>query len=318
MHKNFDDAQIITFYNTNEFVAFSPWFDGDNMVVSFIKKGVNGKTKVMIYLDLFKFEMLCNYISTGKFHDMLEKSNQDNPAFSYRTGNHGSKQLTIYKYGSNYTIHGYDAGQALNFNITCVYRDFLDLVRNYQLVVNRSEDNYWHQLLYDAFWTAYEKKSGFYQQNQTDEDKETSTDSSESLASKNNGRGNLASQPSEQPNLPQNEPKNNSKANPPSEKENGKNEASTGSSSNKPKPELLTAKVKTNNVATMEGNDLVVNVITQDNVPLSFVFPDRYFKLHKYDEDGMKIIHRIQNEAGVMATIEYCVFKGKNLVTKVS
>ena len=44
-HKVFDDAQIKTAYTLNSwFMTMAPWFEGDSMVVSFVKKGSKGNS----------------------------------------------------------------------------------------------------------------------------------------------------------------------------------------------------------------------------------------------------------------------------------
>ncbi len=97
-HKIFDEAQIMAAYTLNSwFVTFSPWFEGDNMVVSFVKKGSKGKDSFPIYVSLDKFEKFLRSIEDGSFKKALSEDTKfDNPeAWTYRTGNKGSKSLAI-------------------------------------------------------------------------------------------------------------------------------------------------------------------------------------------------------------------------------
>nr|WP_297765720.1 hypothetical protein [uncultured Butyrivibrio sp.] len=182
-HKIYDEAQIMAAYTLNSwFVTFSPWFEGDNMVVSFVKKGSKGKDSFPIYVALDKFEKFLKSIENGSFKNALaEDTKSDNPeAWTYRTGNNGSKQLAIglgkvnSKTGKrNVCVHGYDATRTKdkNADVPISYEILEDLAANYRLIVGPAPtDNIWHKMLYDAFWSAYKTKAGHYTKGAEDEE----------------------------------------------------------------------------------------------------------------------------------------------------
>ncbi len=182
-HKIFDEAQIMAAYTLNSwFVTFSPWFEGDNMVVSFVKKGSKGKDSFPVYVSLDKFEKFINSIEDGTFKTALfNDTKSDNPeAWTYRTGNNGSKQLAIglgkvnSKTGKrNVCIHGYDATRSKdkNADVPISYENLEDLASNYRLIVGPAPtDNIWHKMLHEAFWAAYKTKASHYAKGADDEE----------------------------------------------------------------------------------------------------------------------------------------------------
>ena len=181
-HKVFGDARIMEAYTLNSyFVTLSPWFEGDSMVASFVKKGTKGKDNVSVYISLKRFEKLIASIKDGSLLEAIKADTKDdNPkAWEYRTGNNGSKTVSIGLGQVNsrtgkrsITIHGYDATKKLNANVPITWEDLTDMVWGYELVTGKTpEDNIWHKMLYDAFWTAYEDKKKHYEK--TDDDEET-------------------------------------------------------------------------------------------------------------------------------------------------
>lgn len=186
-HKYFDEAQIMTAYTLNSwFVTVAPWFEGDKMLFSFVKKGTAGKNPIKVYVSLRKFEKLIEDIESGKFSEVLAKDTKDdNPsAWTYRTGNKGSKNLAIGlgkandKTGKrNICIHGYDAGLKANADVPVSWDDILELKDNYRLIVGpKPIDNCWHKMLWEAFWNAYEKKKKYFEDEDMDDTEETVSD----------------------------------------------------------------------------------------------------------------------------------------------
>ena len=180
-HKVFGDARIMEAYTLNSyFVTLSPWFEGDKMVVSFVKKGTKGKDNVTIHVSLKKFEKLIDSIKDGSLLEAIKRDDKDdNPgAWSYRTGNNGSKTVSIglgqknTKTGKrSITIHGYDAAKKLNANVPISWEDLTDMVWGYELVTGKEpEDNVWHKMLYNSFWNAYEEKKKHFEKTEDDEE----------------------------------------------------------------------------------------------------------------------------------------------------
>lgn len=192
-HKLFDDAQIAAAYTLNGyFVTFSPWFEGDSMLVSFVKKGSSGKDKIEIYVSLRRFEKLVKSIEDGTFKKALEKDTEtDTPgAWSYVTGANGSKVLSLGlgkvnpKTGKrSIIIHGYNAEEKKNADVRIDWDVLEELAENYKLVVGQAPaDNCWHKMLYDAFWDAYAKKSKNYAKSSDDEEHKVPEDVQENVA----------------------------------------------------------------------------------------------------------------------------------------
>ncbi|MBP3784928.1 MAG: hypothetical protein J6I68_16960 [Butyrivibrio sp.] len=184
-HKIFGDARIMEAYTLNSyFLTLSPWFEGDSMVASFVKKGTKGKDNVTVYISLKKFEKLVESIKNRSLLELIKKDDKDdNPgAWTYRTGNNGSKLFSLGLGAQNsktgkrsITFHGYDATKKANANVPITWEDLEDMVWAYELVVGKEpEDNAWHKMLYDAFWSAYEDKKKHYEK--TDEDEESVTE----------------------------------------------------------------------------------------------------------------------------------------------
>lgn len=180
-HKVFGEAHILEAYTLNSFfVTLSPWFEGDSMVVSFVKKGTKGKDNVTVYVSLKKFEKLVAGIRDGSFLETLKKDDKnDTPgAWSYRTGNNGSKLVSIglgkvnSKTGKrSVCIHGYDAAKKLNADVPITWEDLTDMVWAYELVVGPAPtDNIWHKMLHEAFWSAYDNKKKHFVKSEEDEE----------------------------------------------------------------------------------------------------------------------------------------------------
>ncbi|MCR5669886.1 MAG: hypothetical protein K6G10_02685 [Butyrivibrio sp.] len=183
-HKIFGDARIMEAYTLNSyFVTLAPWFEGDSMVVSFVKKGTQGKDNVTVYVALKTFEKLIDSIKDGSFLDAIKKDDKDdNPgAWVCRTGQNGSKMVAIGLGSKNsktgkrsITIHGYDATKKLNANVPIRWEDLTDMVSAYELVVGpEPTDNVWHKMLHEAFWDAYESKKKHYEKSAEDEEQVT-------------------------------------------------------------------------------------------------------------------------------------------------
>ncbi len=183
-HKVFGDAQIMASYTLNSyFVTLSPWFEGDSMVVSFVKKGTKGKTNITIYTSLNKFEKLVKSIKDDSFLKTLKEDDKsDNPsAWVYKTGANASKQVTL-GLGSINTktnkrsicIHGYDANKPVkdrNANVPITWEDLKDMVWAYELITSpKPTDNCWHAMLWQAFWDAYKEKAKHYVMQDDDEE----------------------------------------------------------------------------------------------------------------------------------------------------
>ena len=186
-HKFFDEAQILAAYTLNSwFVTVAPWFEGDKMLFSFVKKGTSGKNPIKVYVSLRKFEKLIDDIETGKFLEALSNDNaSDTPsAWTFRTGNKGSKNLAIglgMKNSNtgkrNICIHGYDAGRQSdkNADVPVTWEDILELKDNYKLIIGpKPVDNCWHKMLWEAFWNAYEKRKKFYETDDVDDEESVS------------------------------------------------------------------------------------------------------------------------------------------------
>lgn len=162
-HKFFENACIYTQYSGTWFVSFNPWFDGDNMVCSFVKKNTSGDESFKIYMSLFKFEQLIKDIENGKLYTKLQNSNDKNPAFKYVTGDNGGKQITIFLSDNKIIIHGYykNANYNQNANVPITRAELEILAQSYHIVAE-PDGNVWHKMLYDTFWLAYEKNKKYF------------------------------------------------------------------------------------------------------------------------------------------------------------
>ncbi len=114
---------IGAFYTLNGyFLKVKPAYKIDKVIFSFVQKGKSGEG-FDIYVDIDKFDLLCDSILSKDFGKLLPESNQEHPAWKYVTGNNGSKSLTIFKGNHGIVIHGYDGQKKRNASVPVYYTD---------------------------------------------------------------------------------------------------------------------------------------------------------------------------------------------------
>ncbi len=108
---------IAAFYTLNGyFLKVKPAFGIDKVMFSFVQKGSQGMG-FDVYMDVDIFDNFCDMILSRELDRRLENSSQQNPAFSYVTGQNGAKQLSIFSGKAGVVVHGWYAEKKLNANV---------------------------------------------------------------------------------------------------------------------------------------------------------------------------------------------------------
>ena len=106
-----DKGQIAAWDTLNGwFCTLTPAYNIDKIRVDFVKKGTNAKNSFSIYVDMDRFDILCDDILSMRFKEKLNQDNKhDYPeAWRYVTGEDGSKELRIGFGRKNICIQGSD------------------------------------------------------------------------------------------------------------------------------------------------------------------------------------------------------------------
>lgn len=96
--KDYQKGQLASFYTLKGwFCTVKPAYKIDKVQFDFVKKGTNAKSAFSIYVDMDRFDLLCDDILSGRFYRLLEedKGNANPQAWNYVTGENGSKELHI-------------------------------------------------------------------------------------------------------------------------------------------------------------------------------------------------------------------------------
>lgn len=96
--KDYEKGQIASFYTLNGwFCTIKPAYKIDKVQFDFVKKGTNAKSAFSIYVDMDRFDLLCDDILSGRFSAALEadKGGTNPQAWKYVTGEKASKELRI-------------------------------------------------------------------------------------------------------------------------------------------------------------------------------------------------------------------------------
>lgn len=108
---------LAAFYTLNGyFLKVKPAFGIDKVMFSFVQKGSQGQG-FDVYMDIDRFDNLCDMILSRELDRKLDGSSQQNPAYSYVTGQNGAKQLSIFAGKAGVVIHGWYAEKKLNANV---------------------------------------------------------------------------------------------------------------------------------------------------------------------------------------------------------
>lgn len=179
---------IAAFYTLKGyFIKVKPALGIDKVVFSFVEKGTSG-TGFDIYVDIDDFDLLCDSILSKELVRMLQDSSQDKAAWSYTTGEKGSKQLTIFKGNNGIVIHGYDATKKKNANVAVRYDKLTIMAKWHRRVASK-----YFQQMANFCIQAMEKNADYFRNHDDTPDDATAENTS------NESTGNKPAQSQPQP-----------------------------------------------------------------------------------------------------------------------
>lgn len=148
------------FYTLNGyFVKVKPALAIDKVVFSFVKKGTSG-TGFDIYVDVDKFDLLCDYILSKELLSNLKDSSLNAPAWDYTTGEKGNKSLKIFQGNNGIVINGYVKEKNQNGNIPVKYDELRTMAKWHR----RISAIYFEQMAQECI-KAMKTNERFFEQN---------------------------------------------------------------------------------------------------------------------------------------------------------
>lgn len=121
------------------FVKVKPALTIDKVVFSFVKKGTSGKG-FDIYVDVDKFDLLCDSILSKELTKFLPGSSLEKPAWDYTTGDKGNKTLKIFQGNSGIIINGHISDTKQAGNVPVNYDDLRILAKWHRKISARYYD----------------------------------------------------------------------------------------------------------------------------------------------------------------------------------
>ena len=85
----------------------------------------------------------------------------------------------------------------------------------------------------------------------------------------------------------------------------------------KPTPETTAVELKTSSVLVDENGTCHLSAFDKKNVEREFVFPKQYWESHKYEAVGDQFKKKASEKDGIMVTLHFYVYNGKNIVAKI-
>ena len=85
----------------------------------------------------------------------------------------------------------------------------------------------------------------------------------------------------------------------------------------KPTPETTAVELKTSSVLVNENGTCHLSAFDKKNVEREFVFPKQYWESHKYEAVGDQFKKKASEKDGIMVTLHFYVYNGKNIVAKI-
>ncbi len=85
----------------------------------------------------------------------------------------------------------------------------------------------------------------------------------------------------------------------------------------KPTPETTAVELKTSSVLVDENGTCHLSAFDKKNVEREFVFPKQYWESNKYKAVGDQFKKKAAEKDGIMVTLHFYVYNGKNIVAKI-
>lgn len=148
------------FYTLNGyFVKVKPALAIDKVVFSFVKKGTSG-TGFDIYVDVDKFDLLCDFILNKELLSELKDSSLNKPAWDYTTGEKGNKSLKIFQGSNGIVINGYVKDKNQSGNVPVKYDELRTMAKWHRRISNI----YFEQMAQECI-KAMKSNERFFEQN---------------------------------------------------------------------------------------------------------------------------------------------------------
>lgn len=267
------------------FLKVKPAYTIDKVVFSFVQKGKSGEG-FDIYVDIDKFDLLCDYILSRELTRLLKDSNHEHSAWEYRTGIDGSKVINIFQGNSGIVIHGFDGKKKVNANVPVAYEELMITAK-------------WHRRIFSVYsdkmiqfcLQAMENHSKYYK----NQDEDTDSASGSSLHSA------TSSNPESTDNVNKCSPSNN------------KQTISTPIANEA----FITIKTSTAIKEYGANKNLCFMGYTQHNKELIFVIPFENIP-HFNQLNWQKFYAAGKNSADILVNVGYVPYKNKFLVTDIN
>ena len=157
------------FYTQNGyFVKVKPALGIDKVLFAFVKKGSGGKG-FDIYVDVDKFDLLCDSIINRELMRDLTNSTMNSPAWEYITGKNGAKTIKIFKGDSGIIINGSLKDQKVYAHVPVAYSDLKIMAKWHHRISN----SYFERLAQICI-DAMEENKKYYKDPDDQEDSEPS------------------------------------------------------------------------------------------------------------------------------------------------
>ena len=148
------------------FVKVKPALTIDKVVFSFVKKGTSG-SGFDIYVNIDKFDLLCDDILSRELLRNLQGSSLEAPAWEEVTGEKGSKTLKLFQGKSGIVINGYVKDKNQAANVPVKYNDLRTIAKWHRRISNIYFDK-----MAQVCINTMVSNSRYFEQNDDDEDED--------------------------------------------------------------------------------------------------------------------------------------------------